>query len=440
MLTSKLIARLTVTAVIVFGSLLIYHAEYLGLREASVPYFPTHTKGEPTCPPSEWIKGQWVTKTNYTFGSLKDTEQLDEVYAMAGFKNCASNRQRDWHLGGPKQRPDRFPKVTSFEWQGGCDIRPWSADKMVKDLVELGGYLLLGDSLTEGHFFSLSCSLGEHVRAEPVYKDGEPGDIAYIPQQLFLLPDSPLIPYINFPRGFDIAKTPLVTFIRCDFLMRIKTLNQLYKDLHSPPSGFKLFREEEHKTQGPEDYMPIFTDPKNHYSTLIVSTAAWWNTETLTGLKDPAKPIEHGTPELIQFYSDAMNLWATQVQTALFQDQQRNPAKMRKQAVARGFPGGHEDCFNQFNPWKVEAGYSNVKYNWPWISVMNERFQGVVKDYLDIHYLGIDGPARLRPDGHVAPDCLHYAAGTGVEEGWTAYISHYITDMASRGLLQPKRL
>lgn len=135
--------------------------------------------------------------------------------------------------------------------------------------------------MSEGHFFSLSCSLGEHVRAEPVYPDGEPGDIAYIPQQLYLLPDSPLVPHLKFPPGFDIATTPLVTFLRCDFLMRVKTLNRLYQALHDPPHGFRLFREEDQKTSGPEDYMPVFTDPKNHYSTMIVSTAAWWNVRTV---------------------------------------------------------------------------------------------------------------------------------------------------------------
>ena len=51
-----------------------------------------------------------------------------------------------------------------------------------------------------------------------------------------------------------------------------------------------------------------------------------------------------------------------------------------------------------FEPLEVEVGYHNVKYNWPWISVMNERFQEVARNYLDIHYLGIDVPARLRPD------------------------------------------
>ena len=138
------------------------------------------------------------------------------------------------------------------------------------------------DSLSEGHYFSISCLLGEHVRAEPIFPDGQPGNVAYVPQELFLLPSSPLIPHINFPPGFDIARTPLVTFLRCDYLMRIESLQRLYEKLHNPPLGSRLFNDENQATSGPEDYLPVFLDPKKHYSTMIVSTAAWWNVSITT--------------------------------------------------------------------------------------------------------------------------------------------------------------
>ena len=95
--------KLSVIAVIVLGSLFVFHREYDGFRfrastpsVPSVPYAPTHTKGEATCPVSEWIKGEWVPKKNYTFGPLVNKDNVEEVYPMAGFKTCASNRQRDW--------------------------------------------------------------------------------------------------------------------------------------------------------------------------------------------------------------------------------------------------------------------------------------------------------------------------------------------------------
>lgn len=121
-------------------------------------------------------------------------------------------------------------------------------------------------------------------------------------------------------------------------------------------------------------------------------------TETLTGLKDQDKPIEHGNPDLIEFFSDAMKLWAHQVQEALFKDQQLPENQLRKQVIVRAFPGGHDNCFDRFEPTRVDMGHPVGHYNWPWISVINVKFEEVVKNYLDIHYLGIDHPARLRPD------------------------------------------
>ena len=93
-----------------------------------------------------------------------------------------------------------------------------------------------------------------------------------------------------------------------------------------------------------------------------------------------------------------MTRWAEMIQEALLRDQQQHPTAMRKQAIVRAAPGGHDDCINVHEPLKGENGYKAVRYNWPWISVMNERFQEVARNYLDIHYLGIDVPARLRPD------------------------------------------
>ena len=48
-------------------------------------------------------------------------------------------------------------------------------------------------------------------------------------------------------------------------------------------------------------------------------------------------------------------------------------------------------------------------------------------EYRDIHFLPIDRHALLRPDAHVASDCLHFMTGAGVLEGWTHYIWHFVT-------------
>ena len=67
--------------------------------------------------------------------------------------------------------------------------------------------------MTENHFFSLSCILHPHVIATPDYT-GPEYDRGY-PQNLYLDPDSSLIPSLHFPPGFSIERTPLVSFRRC---------------------------------------------------------------------------------------------------------------------------------------------------------------------------------------------------------------------------------
>jgi hypothetical protein len=47
--------------------------------------------------------------------------------------------------------------------------------------------------------------------------------------------------------------------------------------------------------------------------------------------------------------------------------------------------------------------------------------------YPDVNFLPIDRPAQLRPDGHGSGDCLHLMTGTGVMEGWTRYLQHFVT-------------
>ena len=86
------------------------------------------------------------------------------------------------------------------------------------------------DSVTENHFFSLSCLLYPHVRATPDYNENPYYHRGY-PQNLYLVSSSTLIRSIKFPRGFDMYKAPLVTFPRIDLFKQPK-LDRLYHSLH----------------------------------------------------------------------------------------------------------------------------------------------------------------------------------------------------------------
>lgn len=67
---------------------------------------------------------------------------------FAGFDGCASSREVDWHLAiDVEEKWDRFPDVSSWEWVPGetCQgLRQFDSAALVKELVEDGGWLLIG--------------------------------------------------------------------------------------------------------------------------------------------------------------------------------------------------------------------------------------------------------------------------------------------------------
>lgn len=85
----------------------------------------------------------WAPRTNKTLMIEKD-----EAMEFAGFAGCASSREFHWHLGtgdGQFER-ERFPNANSWQWTPDpeCNIRDLVRDDLVRELVEEGGWLLLG--------------------------------------------------------------------------------------------------------------------------------------------------------------------------------------------------------------------------------------------------------------------------------------------------------
>lgn len=104
-----------------------------------------------SCPPAAYSNGSWVP------GSPKSprwrevpermTASLDAI-KFGGFEGCASSRQVGWALGAdvPEQW-DRFPNVTSWGWVPGDECREmedWDKERVVRHLIEDGGWLLIG--------------------------------------------------------------------------------------------------------------------------------------------------------------------------------------------------------------------------------------------------------------------------------------------------------
>ncbi|KAF9227079.1 hypothetical protein BS17DRAFT_695528 [Gyrodon lividus] len=395
-----------------------------------------------TCTPEDWSSGYWRYSPKTDLPALTDA---DQALVFHGFEGCAADREYKWHLGTdhPEQW-DRFPSVSSYKWEPSshCDVRPLNGAAMVKDMVENGGWLLLGDSITENHFFSLSCLLYPHVHATPNYTENPYFDRAW-PQNLYLSTTSPLLAELDFPDGFSIESTPLVTFRRVDLLLNQEDLESLYhstlrteadeQDPGATNSTTKsLFSEEQTWSLSPSEYMPIFlsSPPDGNYGTLIVSTAGHWTTTLMSAFRDDGAGDDGGwgIEGVKAFFKVAMRTWAGQIQDAL-DEYRRNGGNRQKQVIVRAYLPGHEDCHDHREPWTEIEPYHWKWYNWPWIGDFNAIFQGLLAtpEFPDIFYLPIERPGRLRPDSHAAGDCLHIMSGTGVLEGWSHYIWHYVT-------------
>ncbi|TRM70243.1 hypothetical protein BD626DRAFT_625468 [Schizophyllum amplum] len=423
-LSAKLIALGAVFTFVVLGYIFTIGTS----TTITLPEFPffTETRVRSTCTPEAYARGSWEyrPRTNKTAMTNKD-----EALEFAGFQGCASSREYYWHLAADNEEQwDRFPDAFNYEWvpSDECSVRDFKPEELLKDLVEKGGWLLIGDSITEGHFASISCLLYPHVIATPDYNKNPYFDRAW-PQNMYLNPDSPLVQRMKLPRGFNATGTPLVTFRRVDTLLTGDELTDLHRTLYNPPDDFKLISDEAFWALSPEEYVRMFTDPANHYGTMVISTAGHWTTTLFSGYRDEAAvDAGYGIEGVVEFFGHAMGKWAADVQRLLDEAPDK---RMRRQVVVRAYLPGHEDCHDHRKPWTEVQPFKWNWYNWANIGQFNRVFERVLSSpqFHDIHYLGIDNPARLRPDAHVSSDCLHIMGGAGVLEGWTHYIWHYVT-------------
>ncbi|KAJ7283348.1 hypothetical protein C8J57DRAFT_1120801, partial [Mycena rebaudengoi] len=390
---------------------------------------PVPTGATRSCPPKAYAKGKWIysPRTNNT-----SITHQDDMLRFAGFEGCASSREYYWHLGADDERRwERLAEANLWRWQPDedeCQLGEMRPEELLRELVEQGGWLLIGDSITEGHFFSLSCMLYPHVRATPDYTNKPHFDRAW-PQNLYLNAESPLVSSFTFPQGFSVADTPLVTFRRVDLLFEKQQLVELHRSLRAEPANFTLLSSEPVWSLDPAEYMNIFT--AGYYKTMVVSTGGHWTTTLFSGYRDEAKVhAGYGIDGVVQFFGQAMDEWANYVQRVLTKDQKHKPGGRRKrEVVVRAYLPGHEDCHKESKPWNEIKPFVWNWWNWGSIWEFNFKFEKMLSGakFQNIHYLPIDVPGRLRPDTHVSSDCLHIVAGPGVLEGWSHYISHFVT-------------
>lgn len=249
------------------------------------------------------------------------------------------------------------------------------------------------DSVTENHFFSLSCVLYPHVRATPNYTENPYFDRAW-PQHLYLSPSSPLLQHLRIPSGFSVEDTPLVTFRRVDLLLDRAELEGLYA-ARSGPDAPPLFSAEQFWSLSPEYYVrDLFLN--GNYGTLIVSTGGHWTVTLMSAFHDEGARAG-GIDGVLEFFDASMHRWAEDVQGILDEWERRGKRwgfgwrRERKRVVVRAYLPGHEDCHNERAPWKEWRPFVWNWYNWGNIWEFNKIFEVRVCASVCFAALTVDG-------------------------------------------------
>ncbi|KAJ3531922.1 hypothetical protein NMY22_g7961 [Coprinellus aureogranulatus] len=423
-----------------------------GLRSAGRP-----GQDDFSCPPAAYSNGSWAFNPKFPPEGSKDVRVRARSRGLLG-----ADDPGQW---------GRFPGVNNWEWVPGDRCRGmerWDREEVVRHLVEDGGWLLIGDSVTENHFFSLSCLLYPHVIATPNYNNPlvklftNRGTF----QHLYLNPASPLASDsspINFPPGFSVSKTPLITFRRVDVLYSKAELVKMHQELYpSYPSSRYLFSNEETHTHSPSEALDLLTSPLpyGNYATMVVSTGGHWTTTLFSGYRDEDAAEEGwGVEGVVEFYEHVVSRWVREVQDRLSMVNERGrvrevrmhrpgrpgvmsshkgslsgaggkSTRKKKNVIIRPYLPGHDGCRETKEPLDEVSVLGYEVYNWRHIWKFNHIFEEILSDrksYPDIHYIPIDRPGRLRPDTHAAWDCLHIMTGAGVLAGWSRYIWHFVS-------------
>ncbi|KAF8513175.1 hypothetical protein BU17DRAFT_53470 [Hysterangium stoloniferum] len=412
--------------------------------------FPSRTIRRPSvyvasaygCTPDAFASGRWSRKPDVH--PLSDTSQIMNA---SGFLGCAKKAEEGLQLGldwDEEHESLLLPwrgNVSAYDWIPGASCEGYNKPEptdILRQLVEDGGWLLLGDSISDGHFFTISCILYPHVRADPEYPFDRDGK-----QHLYLSRSSSLITQLKYPSGFDIDKTPLVTFQRVDLLLGKATLKALYLNKSSSASPPELFSEQLVWAPDPAIYLPFFlgTLPYN-YQTLILNTAGHWVTSLFMGFANHNESEGYGLAPLLEFFGDAMDILLRNLSDALEDANERDQwlggrRLKERQVIIRAYNPGHPNCHNAevllggpVDPYPED----NLKglWNWWWIRKFNDVFKDrVLKlEHPNINFLSLDPIGRSRPDGHVTADCLHVLTGSGVPETWTQYISYFLSRLS----------
>ncbi|GJN94422.1 hypothetical protein Rhopal_007502-T1 [Rhodotorula paludigena] len=228
---------------------------------------PSSNAWTPPCSPSAWSNGSWVPRS-------VTLPPAATIWDATGFTGAAQNWFRnDWHLGlfppgavpgsegeaGPDGEWPMSPyrrQAAGWVWQSAHEecavVEPVEAEaekdgrvkqdeaqvvQLLQDLIDRGGWLIIGDSLSEQQFFSLGCMLFPHVRALWPYPPMSMW-VQIKEEHLLLKRDSPWVMdgTLHVPDDWDFDGSPLVSHVRTDHGVAPAELVDLYAALHDSPS------------------------------------------------------------------------------------------------------------------------------------------------------------------------------------------------------------
>ncbi|GAA6051911.1 hypothetical protein JCM3770_006571 [Rhodotorula araucariae] len=367
------------------------------------------------CSASDWSGGTWVPKDP----PLLPNATVIDVLAASGFTGVTQDWFKPhWFLhskAGDFLNMDEYRwHAAQWRWEAGtetcrAEVRPSRADELLQELVTRGGWVILGDSLAEQHFFSLGCVLFPHVYV--VWGAG------WWEQHMYLKPDAAILSGLDLPASFNVATTPLISNLRTDHGFTKPELISIYEatpqSAETPVS--QLFTDYPVQSPPINEYLARFFEPEHNYHALVFSTAAHFTP------REFAFPA--GQPAIAPFYEAVVRRWVTVARAALDDD-----AGGTREIIVRGASSGHDECHARLaGPLNATETPRQESYNWGEIARYNDVFEGIVAEanHSRLSYLALERPSQLRPDAH-SEDCLHFAVGTGVFEGWTDYIAYFL--------------
>ncbi|GAA5980687.1 hypothetical protein JCM11641_000176 [Rhodosporidiobolus odoratus] len=451
----------------------------------------------PSCPARTWSSGRWVPRLNAS--SSNSAEGAGSVWETTGWTGCAQSWFRnEWQLGltsSPEEgRMSGYrARAGGWTWQAGGDEgeceaveAAWEGDeeeqesvlRLLQDLVDRGGWLIVGDSLSEQHFFSLSCLLHPHVVASwPFEPMSEWKQIKV--EHLHLNPESSFVKSgsLRLKEGWDREGTPMVSHVRSDhglspseLVSLAGTFSSLDPSVYpaittvpplSPPSSLLTPVESYSPTL---DYiLSFFLNPSQprqivaaagepstlgpaysaqntpqaaldreqkatrsgKYRALIFSTGAHYSTRHFN-LPTPDAALSSAAQ--VEFFQLALEHILARISVSLAGA--GIAGGEGKEILIRPTSIGHDACHEAKGPVLDEKDWGSSWYSWPDMEKMSRKAEEIVSNlrHSKITYLDIDRPGKLRPDAHTNDDCLHLSSGTGVIEGWTHYLAQYLEE------------